>query len=107
MIKLDKWFVVDMDDGVVGTFPTKEEACIFCREQHDDGRVRAGWKRIHPGLYEYESSLRAARGSTWWVGTREELGKDGWGIALEAYESGQSYNIKNDEWNVLAAPTKG
>ena len=104
MAKLLMWSIVDIDDGILGTFNTKKEALDFCRCNHLDGRKYAGWKRERPGFYEYRAPLHNGRIDTHWVGTKAMLLRNGFDWAIEAFEQDKPVN-EPEEWNALASPT--
>jgi hypothetical protein len=107
MAKILKWSVADIDDGILGTFHTKREALQFCRDKCLDDRKYAGWRRIYPGLYEYNSprSFSTDRIDTYCVGTREALIKEAFDECLEAFEQDHPLEPRDQSWNHLAAPT--
>lgn len=87
-MKLKKWIILAMDEGVMHTCDTKEGAKQWCRSTADDGRKKAGWERTFSGFYSYQSSPRypGVHITEYYVATREAALCQGFDHAIEAYE---------------------
>lgn len=95
-MKLKKWIIVGLDDGVRHTCDTKAEAIQWCRSAGDDGRKHAGWKYVFPGFYEYCSSPLSygIKATQFYVGRKAPLTRQGFDRHLAAYEQDKPLNAE-------------